>query len=171
VRPIPQQYPRRSRRCIRTLAVASAIAVTTSAATIDAPSADEAVRAAENEIRSALEKWRNAFNNRDETAVCDLFAKDLVANYQGQPEQDFASLCQLLHTALQTPQTIYHYSLRIDEILVYGEAAVARVVWTLEVDRGGATKEIIEEPAIDILRHQADGSWKISRYLAYSASR
>jgi ketosteroid isomerase-like protein len=171
VRPIPQRYPRRSRGCVRRLAAASVIAATASVASIDAPSAAEDTTTAENAIRSALEKWRSAFNNRNEATVCDLFAEDLIANYQGQPEQDFASLCQLLHTALQSPQTTYHYSLRIDEILVYGEAAVARLVWTLEIERLGAAKEIIEEPAVDILRHQPDGSWKISRYLAYSASQ
>jgi steroid delta-isomerase len=126
--------------------------------------------AAENEIRSALEKWRSAFNDRDERQVCDIFASDLVANYQGAPEHDYSSLCQLLQTAVQDPQTAYHYSLNVNEILVYGDTAVVRLVWTLEIERDAAPKEIVEETAVDIFRHQADGSWKISRYLAYPAS-
>ena len=61
--------------------------------------------------------------------------------------------------------------MRISEIMVYGETAVVRVVWMLEIDKAGSQKQTIEEPAVDIFRRQADGSWKISRYLAYLASR
>jgi ketosteroid isomerase-like protein len=54
---------------------------------------------------------------------------------------------------------------------VSGGLAVVRLIWTLEIERkDGASKETIEEPGFDIFRHQADGSWKISRYLAYPAS-
>lgn len=122
------------------------------------------------QIRSALEEWRTAFNSRDQERVCDLFAPDLIANYQGQPERNYTSLCQLLHMSLQDPERTYRYSLRIDEILVYGEAAVARLVWTLEIEKPDAPKEVVEEPGVEIFRHQTDGNWKISRYLAYPAS-
>jgi len=171
VRQAQQRFPRRGRERARALAAASVIAVAASVA-IDGPSSRaETTEAAQNQIRSALEDWRVAFNNANEKKVCKLFAPDLIANYQGQPERDFASLCELLQTALQDSQTTYRYSLRVDEILVSGEAAVARLVWTLEVDWAGAAKEVIEEPSVDIFRRQADGSWKISRYLAYPATR
>jgi uncharacterized protein (TIGR02246 family) len=125
---------------------------------------------AQDEIRSALEDWRSAFNERDHRRVCNLFAPDLVANYQGEPERDYASLCQLLQTSLQDASMTYHYTLKINEIRVYDETAIVRLVWTLEIENTGKGKEVIEEPAIDIFHHQDDGSWKISRYLAYSSS-
>jgi steroid delta-isomerase len=136
----------------------------------DAPASAGSTDAAQNEIRSALEKWRSAFNDRDERQVCDLFAPDLIANYQGQPERNYTSLCQLLQTSLADRERTYHYSLNINEVLVYGDLAVARLIWTLEIEKDGASKETIAEPAVDIFRHQADGSWKISRYLAYPAA-
>lgn len=136
----------------------------------DAPASADSPDAAQNEIRSALEKWRSAFNDRDERQVCDLFAPDLIANYQGQPERNYTSLCQLLQTSLADRERTYHYSLNINEVLVYGDLAVVRLIWTLEIEKDGASKDIIAEPAVDIFRHQADGSWKISRYLAYPAS-
>ncbi|MBO0738864.1 MAG: hypothetical protein J2P48_20240, partial [Alphaproteobacteria bacterium] len=83
-------------------------------ASVDAATAEDA-------IRTSLEKWQLAFNERDETHVCDIFAADLVANYQGAPQRDYASLCQLLQNAVQDPDSEYRYSLNIDEILVYGE--------------------------------------------------
>jgi len=136
----------------------------------DAPASADSTDAAQNEIRSALEKWRSAFNDRDEDRVCDLFAPDLIANYQGQPERNYTSLCQLLQTSLADRERTYHYSLNINEVLVYRDLAVVRLIWTLEIEKDGASKEIIAEPAVDIFRRQADGSWKISRYLAYPAS-
>ena len=139
-------------------------------ALVEMPAWADSTEAAQNEIRLVLEKWRSAFNDRDERQVCDIFAPDLVANYQGAPERDYASLCQLLQTAVQDPEKTYHYLLNVNEILVYGETAVVRLVWTLEIEKDGAPKETVEETAVDIFRHQADGTWKISRYLAYPAS-
>jgi ketosteroid isomerase-like protein len=130
----------------------------------------DSMEAAQNEIRSELEKWRSAFNDRDERHVCDIFAPDLVANYQGAPERDYASLCESLQTAVQDPDKTYHYSLNVNEILIYGATAIVRLVWTLEIETAGAPKQTVEETAVDIFRHQADGSWKISRYLAYPAA-
>ena len=121
----------------------------------------------QDEIRAALERWQLVFNDRDEQRVCDIFAPDVVANYDGEPERDYASLCQMLQEALQDRERTYRYSLQINEILIYGDSAVVRLVWTLEIDKPGDQKEIIEEPAVDIFRRQADGNWKISRYLAY----
>lgn len=131
----------------------------------------DGAEAAQQQIRAALEKWQTAFNERDDERVCDLFAQDVVANYEGEPERDYASLCQMLQTAVQDGERKYRYSSKINEILVYGDSAVVRLVWTLEIDKVGSEKEVIEEPAVDIFRRQADGSWKISRYLAYPPSR
>ena len=170
MRPVERDFSGGSRRRIRQLAPTAMIAAAALLEPPALPSRAEPTETAQNEIRAALEKWRSAFNERDQERVCDLFAADLIANYQGQPERDYASLCQLLQTSLQDAQTTYRYSLTINEILVYGDTAIVRLVWTLELDKADKPKDIIEEPAIDIFRHQADGSWKISRYLAYPTS-
>jgi ketosteroid isomerase-like protein len=169
VRPIRRRFPGGARRRARQIATALIVASAALAGSHEPARTDNA-EAAQNEIRAALERWRSAFNDRDEQQVCDLFARDVVANYEGEPERDYASLCQLLQNAVQDRERIFHYSYTISEILVYGESAVVRLVWKLEVDQPGAAKEIIEEPAIDIFRRQADGNWKISRYLAYPSS-
>lgn len=170
MRPVQRRFPRGGRRRVRQLAARSIITAAALIAAFELPSWAESTEAAQSEIRSALEKWQSAFNDRDERQVCDIFAPDLVANYQGAPERDYASLCQLLQTAVQDPEKTYHYFLNVNEILVYGETAVVRLVWTLEIETDGTPKETVEETAVDIFRHQADGSWKISRYLAYPAS-
>jgi uncharacterized protein (TIGR02246 family) len=166
----PRQFASGNPRPLRRLA-AGLMVVAAALAPFDHPGAAEATKVAENEIRSAIENWQSEFNSRDEERVCDLFAADLVANYQGEPERDYSSLCDMLRTALRDRDTNYGYSVRISEIMVYGEAAVVRLVWSLEIDKTGSQKQTIEEPAVDIFRRQADGSWKISRYLAYPAPR
>jgi steroid delta-isomerase len=77
----------------------------------------------------------------------------------------------MLRAAIRDPYLTYRYSVEINEIMVYGETAVVRLVWALEIDKAGSPTQTIEEPAVDIFHRQADGSWKISRYLAYPASR
>jgi uncharacterized protein (TIGR02246 family) len=167
LRPVQRRFPAGKRRRVGLLAAIIALALL---AVVERPGWAESTEAAQNEIRSALEKWQSAFNERNESQVCDIFAPDLVANYQGEPERDYASLCQLLQTAVQDAEKTYHYSLNINEILVYGDAAVVRLVWTLEIEQDGIPSKTVDETAVDIFRRRADGSWKISRYLAYPAS-
>jgi ketosteroid isomerase-like protein len=169
VRPVLRWFPGGGGRRARRLAAAWGIAAA-ALATSRPPAWAVTAETAENEIRAALENWRSAFNDRDEQQVCDIFAPDVIANYEGEPERDFASLCQMLQTTVQDRERTYRYSLKINDILVYGDTAIVRVVWTLEIDKINASKEIIEEPAVDIFRLQADQSWKISRYFAYASS-
>ena len=171
MRPVQPRFPRLSRERFRRLAAGSIIAAAALTAPLDPTGGAEPTEVAENEIRSAIENWRAAFNARDEDRVCALFASDLVANYQGEPERDYASLCEMLRAAIRDPDVAYRYSVEINETVVYGEAAVVRLVWALEIDKAGSPKQKIEEPAVDIFHRQADGSWKISRYLAYPGSR
>lgn len=169
MQPVRRRLPGGSHGCVR-LAASLMLAAAALTGPLSLSSWADSTEAAQHEIRKALENWRSAFNERDQARVCDLFAPDLIANYQGQPQRDYTSLCQLLQTSLQDEQSTYHYSLALNEISVYGETAIVKLAWTLEIDSADKPKEVIEEPAIDIFRHQADGSWKISRYLAYPAS-
>jgi len=156
---------------LRRLAAASIILASGLATPLDSRGGVETTEASEQKIRTAIENWRSAFNARDEEHVCDLFATDLVANYKGEPERDYSSLCETLRRALRDRDTNYTYSVRISEVMVYGASAVVRLVWTLELDKAGSPPQVIEEQAVDMFRRQTDGSWKISRYLAYPADR
>ena len=171
MRPVQRWLPGGAGKRARQVAAASIGAAAALAATFGPAGWADTEDSDQKEIRGALEAWRTAFNERSAKQVCDLFARDLVANYEGEPERDYASLCQMLQEVLQDRERTYRYSLQINKILVYGDSAVVRLVWTLEIDKPGDRKEIIEEPAVDIFRRQADGGWKISRYLAYPPSR
>lgn len=122
---------------------------------------------AETAIRNVLAQWTADFNARRVDKVCDLFAPDLVAQFRGQPETGHAALCDQLKRSLTDPGKSFNYSLAIKEILVSGEIAVVRLVWTLKVERAGAPAVTTEETGMDIFRRQPDGRWRIVRFIAY----
>jgi len=127
---------------------------------------------AQSRIRAALETWMAEFNAGDSRKVCGLFAPDLIADYQGQPQRDYHALCKLLRGSLSDRQRKFHYSLDTKEILVSGSLGVVRLVWSLKTypkDRSEVQTTI--EPGIDIFRLQPDGSWKICRFMAYGVSQ
>ena len=65
-----------------------------------APAAQADGGADEKSVRQALASWAEAFNAGDGERVCDLFAPDLIAVYQGVPNRGFAELCAHLRGVL-----------------------------------------------------------------------
>ena len=50
----------------------------------------------------------------------------------------------------------------INDVIVDGDLAVVRLIWTLTVrDGSGQVLETTVEDGVDVFRRQADGSWKI----------
>jgi steroid delta-isomerase len=137
-------------------------------AALPAAAQSAAQSSAEAEIRNAFAQWTDDFNARRADKICDLFARSLISNYRGVPERGYDRQCQILNEALTARDRRYHYALVIKEILVFGEIAIARIVWTLtirETATGQETKVI--EPGLDVFRRDADGRWRIFRYIAY----
>ena len=122
---------------------------------------------AETAIRAALEHWRQNFNARKTENICDLFAPELLYDFQGLPEQNYTLLCDRLHKALASETPNITYGLRIKEVIVSGDLAVVRLTWISTVTGADGTGETDDEQGLDVFAKQADGSWKIIRYIAY----
>jgi steroid delta-isomerase len=74
----------------------------------------------------------------------------------------------LLTRSLNDVTRSYTYNLDIKEILVFGDTAVVRLVWTLTVKNKQDGRETTSvEPGMDLFRKQSDGRWRIIRYMAY----
>jgi uncharacterized protein (TIGR02246 family) len=124
----------------------------------------------EKAIRDALTKWTADFNSRDATRICDLFAPDLRYDFRGSPERDYNAMCSLPHRALSDQAKKITYSFDIKEIIVSGDMAIVRLVWTSKVSQAGSSQVIeTREPGLDVFRRQPDGTWRIARYMAYEA--
>ncbi len=144
---------------------AGAIALLLAGAVPPAVAAD----AARADIKGALVQWKEDFNAGRAGKVCDLFARDLRADFRGQPERGFDALCGLLRRSLADRARAYSYALAIKEIQVWGDTAVVRLTWTLTVrPRAGGRATTSVEPGLDVFRRQRDGHWRIVRYLAYA---
>ena len=122
-------------------------------------------------VEAALISFMDDFNAVRTDSVCTIFAQDLRYDYIGFRERDHDELCNGLKRSLNDPQRRYHYDLEIKEILVSGDLAVARVVWTLTATRksaGSMPPTISYEHSMDIFRRQGDGRWKLIRFNAYA---
>jgi steroid delta-isomerase len=122
---------------------------------------------AEQAVRSALAAWNADFNAGNGQRICDLFAPDLRYDFPGFPERGYDDICALLKGSLGDTTRTFSYALDIREVIVSGDLAVVRLVWTLTVRPAGGDAVTSREPGMDIFRKQADGSWRIARYIAY----
>jgi steroid delta-isomerase len=124
--------------------------------------------APEAEIRKAFAQWTEDFNAARTDKVCDLFSRELRSDYRGQKERGYDGQCAILQRSLTDPARRYAYALAIREIQVWGDIAMARITWTLTVrDTATGRDTIVTEPGLDIFRREADGRWRIIRYIAY----
>jgi uncharacterized protein (TIGR02246 family) len=148
---------------LRRYAVAAFAIVSVFAAMAPSAKAEDAAA----EIKAALTQWTDDFNAGRTDKVCDLFAADVRADVRGAAERDHAAICDLLVSSLKDESKHYRYAMDIKEVLVFGDVAVVRLVWTLTIKlANGANVESVE-PGMDIFKKQADGSWQIIRYMAY----
>jgi len=122
---------------------------------------------AEDAIRARLQQWTKDFNAGNADAVCKLFAPDLRYDFRGYPERGYDDICTLLHRSLRDESKRYAYTLDIREIIVSGDLAVVRLAWTLAVTLPTGQVVTSIEPGMDVLRKDADGEWKITRYIAF----
>jgi ketosteroid isomerase-like protein len=160
--PTPAQRMQGKRWQPRRIAGCGIAALVALAAGSTARAADAAV-----EVRKALEEWTADFNARRTDTVCDLFARELIAQYCGLPERGYDAQCGILQRSLADAQKTYRYGLNIKEIIVAGDIAAVRLTWTLAVAPADGAAQTTREEGIDIFRRQADGHWRIIRYIAY----
>jgi len=128
--------------------------------------------AIKQEIRSLLEKWPKDFNARKVSQVCNLFSPDLVARYPHAPDRDYEAMCSHLRQVMQSKDKTYRYDApQIEEILISGDLAVVRLIWTLSITEPIVSeKTTIKEIGLDVFKRQKDGTWKISISYAYEES-
>jgi steroid delta-isomerase len=157
----PEDFPRNTRWLVKALAVGVFVLLFAPGTRADST---DTVRA---DIRAALERWTVAFNERDAPGACALFTRDLVATYSGVPDRDYPAMCRHLGSALRDPGRSLRYSFELEEILVSGDLAVVRLVWTLQNTRPGeAAERLVRERGVDVFRRQ-NGAWKVMRSMAY----
>lgn len=149
------------RRC----SIAWTVAALLAGATLSVGADDNVSRA---EIAAALTQWTADFNAGRADKLCDLFSRELRADFRGQGERGYDAQCALLQKSLGDKARSFTYAFAVKEILVWGDAAVVRLTWTLTVrDKRGGRDVTSVEPGLDVFRREGDGRWRIVRYMAY----
>jgi ketosteroid isomerase-like protein len=155
--------PPRRRRLLA--CVIAALALFGGAAQAAGPDDSSAATAA---IAERLHRWTAAFNAKELTAICDLFAPDLSYTVDDILNGSRDRLCASIREALARPGLKLRYEEpTIHEILVSGDLAVVRLTWTLTAERNGA-RDLTTEEGMDVFRRAPDGLWSIARYIAFS---
>ncbi len=86
---------------------------------------------------------------------------------RGRPDEGRDAVCKRIAAALADRNMEMRYAPDIEEIIVSGNLAFVRVVWTVTIERGG-TRRVSTEPGLDVFRRDPDGRWRIVRILAFS---
>jgi len=162
---LSQIDPRATRRRRSLCCAVAALALFGGAA--QAAGADDS-SSAKAAITDRLDRWTAAFNAKDLTAVCGLFAPDLSYTVDDILNGSRDRLCANLRAVFARPGVELRYDEpAIHEILVSGELAAVRLTWTLTAERNGARDTTTEE-GMDVFRRAPDGVWSIARYIAFS---
>ena len=115
-------------------------------------------------ITNRLNDWTRAFNARDSAEVSDLFSPDLISTVQDAQDAGRDAVCSRLTGMLARTDLQLSYSPDIQEIIVSGDLAAVRMIWTLKT-RHGSELQTSREAGLDIFQRQSDGSWSIIRYM------
>jgi ketosteroid isomerase-like protein len=119
-------------------------------------------------ITARLDAFAESFNARNTAAACDIFAPSLIATLPGMLEQSRAGLCGNLGRLFARHDVSVRYDRPdIREIILSGNLAVVRLIWTLTAARG-ADRDSTQESGLDVFQRQANGQWSIIRFATFT---
>lgn len=126
-------------------------------AVVHAPESDRTA------IEAALRQWPNDFNAENVDGVCGLFADDAVLVYPDSADRNRDEFCNQMRKLFDDPTKTFSYAPPdIREVLVDGDLATVRLIWTLTArDASGKVLETTAENGVDVFVRQPDGAWKI----------
>jgi ketosteroid isomerase-like protein len=112
--------------------------------------------------------WTQSFNHKDLAGSCSLFSENLVADYRGAPQKNYASICDGFKKVFSQDHQSYQYDFRLREVYRAGDLAVARITWYLRIYANGKPVSRVKDEGMDVFAKNPRGEWKIINYLAYA---
>lgn len=153
-------------RVISRLALAIVLltcAVTLPAAPLDNPSYLQ--------FEKLFNSWAAAFNNKDLTKSCSLFSKNVIADYQGAPQKDYQEVCDGFANVFKKQDQTYTYQFTLHNVFRSDDLAVVRITWYLKITDKDKLLSTVQDEAIDILREEKPGDWKIINFVGYPTTK
>lgn len=112
--------------------------------------------------------WTYAFNHQDLKGSCELFSKNVVADYRGVPKKDYSSICEGFKKIFKEKNNRYQYKFHIHHVYLENHLAAIRITWYLEIWKDKKLINQTQDEGIDIFIQNEKGEWKIVNYLGYS---
>ena len=122
-------------------------------------------------IKAKLFNWMKAFNSQNIEGVKASFSKKLIGSYQGSPDQYYDDIEKSY--SFGDKNTKFQYDLKeIEEVEVKGELGYVRTIWTYSsIDlQTMKNTQISEIRSYEIWALEADGEWRIIRWISYPMS-
>lgn len=122
----------------------------------------------EDQIRKGIETYTAAVNAGNPSAAIVVFAPDIITSYPGIPDSDYQTLLGFYREPAPGKTTTRP---DIEEILVSGDLAIARIVWNTTVVQTDGTSSSRQMKDLQVWRRQPDGRWLFSRGIHYRVPR
>ena len=128
----------------------------------EAPSPHEKDVAA---LRSAIHKSADSFNRGDADAIMSQYARDIVLSYPGLPDLGYDALVESYREMVKRPPGVtVQTSPTIEEILVSGDLALIRLMWTTTTTETTPPRQATRRMKdFQVWRRESDGTWKFAR--------
>ena len=137
-------------------------------------SGEEARRRDSVAVHQAVLRGGAALNERNADAIIALYARDLVLSYPGEPDMGYEAFARAMRemTGADTTRLRLTTQGSVDEVMVSGDLAVVRVVWTtMTVSRArGDSSEVRATRRmkdLQVWRRDPDGAWRFARGMHY----
>jgi uncharacterized protein (TIGR02246 family) len=119
-------------------------------------------------IEQRFADWTEAFNRRDLEGSCALFSKDIRADHQGVPTENWQSMRARFEKLFADKSRQYKYRFKLLNVYRSGDLAVGRITWYLTMITDGKPSLEEETQSMDIFRPNKDGVWEMIDFVSFT---
>lgn len=119
-------------------------------------------------IEKRFAEWTEAFNRRDLDGSCALFAKDIRADHQGVPTENWSTMRARFQKLFADKSREYKYRFKLLSVYRSGDLAVGRITWYLTVTKNGKRLFAEETQSMDVFMPNRKGVWEMVDFVSFT---
>lgn len=119
-------------------------------------------------IEKRFADWTEAFNRRDLEGSCALFSKEIRADHQGVPTEDWQTMRARFQKLFADKSRDYKYRFKLINVYRSGNLAVGRITWYLTVTKDGKQSLEEETQSMDVFKPNKEGVWEMVDFVSFT---
>jgi len=122
----------------------------------------------EQEVKQRLDFQVEGIKKKDIDLTMKVFAPEVIGVGRTSVDRSYQDIKDSILSDFSSENLYYEYTYKIRELLVEGNIAIARVIWTLKTT-DTESNEVIqmrEEVSMDIFKY-VDNQWLVTRFIVY----